>query len=75
MEIKQLLGVFNEILNKDGVENITPETSFKNCERWDSMSAFEITEKLNSQFGIRIRGIELRRCNTIADLLELLNSK
>lgn len=71
MEILELINVFNEVLNTEGKEVINAETAFKDCEHWDSMSAFEITEKIHSRFGLRLRGIQIRKCTTI---LELFNS-
>lgn len=73
MEIKDLINVFNEVLNPDAKEVIHAETAFKDCERWDSMSAFEITEKLHTQYGIKLRGIQVRKCTTIQELYNTLD--
>lgn len=75
MEINDLLVIFDSVINQDHNIEITPETDFKECENWSSLTAFTLVEEINAKYNIRIRGIELRRCNTINDLLELLNSK
>ena len=72
MELQELVGIFNEVLNKEGNEVINGETQFKDCEHWDSMSAFEIAEKIHNMFGMRLKGIQIRKCTTIAELFNSL---
>ena len=72
MELQELVGIFNEVLNKEGNEVINGETQFKECEHWDSMSAFEIAEKIHDKFGMRLKGIQIRKCTTIAELFNSL---
>lgn len=75
MEIKELIELFDTTLNEDGRYDIGADTEFKELDEWSSLTAFNLVESINEKYGIRIRGIELRRCNTITDLLDLLNNK
>lgn len=75
MELQELIRVFNEVLNQDGKIEIIASTDFKDLDEWSSLTAFNIVERLETVYGIRLRGIELRRCTTIEDLLNLINSK
>lgn len=75
MNIQDLLDLFNSVVNQEGKYEILPATEFKDLEEWSSLSAFTLVEEIGAKYNIRIRGIELRRCTTIEDLLELLNSK
>jgi acyl carrier protein len=72
MELQELVGIFNEVLNKEGNEVINGDTQFKECDHWDSMSAFEIAEKIHDKFGMRLKGIQIRKCTTIAELYNSL---
>lgn len=72
MELQELVGIFNEVLNREAKETITGETQFKECEHWDSMSAFEIAEKIHAKFGMRLKGIQIRKCSTIQELFNSL---
>lgn len=74
MELQKLVNVFSEILGKESNDVITADTAFKDCERWDSMSAFEISERIYTDFGVKLRGIQIRKCNTIKDLFDLINN-
>lgn len=75
MNIQDLLNLFNSVVNQEGKSEILPTTDFKELEEWSSLTAFTLVEEIGAKYNIRIRGIELRRCTTIEDLLELLNSK
>ena len=35
MELKELIAIFNDVLNREGNEVINAETQFKDCEHWD----------------------------------------
>ena len=75
MELQELIRVFNEVLNQDMKLELTSETDFKELDEWSSLTAFNIVERIETKFDVRLRGIELRRCTTIEDLLNLINSK
>lgn len=75
MKIQDLIGIFNESLNTEGNLEISEITTFKDLETWSSLSAFELVEKVYNVFHIKLRGIEIRRCSTVADLFELLMTK
>lgn len=75
MEIKKLIAVFNETLNQEGKFTIDENTEFKELDSWSSLSAFELVEKVFLEFNVKLRGIEIRKCNTINDLFELLKTK
>ena len=72
MELQELVTIFNDVLNKEGSEVINAETEFKECDHWDSMSAFEIAEKIHGKYGMRLKGIQIRKCKTIAELFNSL---
>ena len=75
MTIEELLTLFNKVLNEDGNHLVTVDTDFKESDNWSSLTAFTIVTELEEKFGIRLRGIEIRRCATLNDLLNLINSK
>lgn len=75
MELKELISLFKTTLNSTNDVVLDGETEFKELDEWTSLTAFTLVEELSNKYDIRVRGIELRRCNTINDLLNLLNSK
>lgn len=75
MVLKELISLFKTTLNSTNDVVLDGETEFKELDEWTSLTAFTLVEELSNKYDIRVRGIELRRCNTINDLLNLLNSK
>ena len=75
MELKDLISLFKTTLNSTNDVVLDGETEFKDLDEWSSLTAFTLVEELSNKYDIRVCGIELRRCNTINDLLNLLNSK
>ena len=73
MELKDLVHVFDEVLNQVHKETITEDTEFKDLDSWSSLSAFELTAKINDEFGIKLRGPQIRKCATIKELFELIS--
>ncbi len=73
MELKDLVHVFDEVLNQVHKETITEDTEFKDLDSWSSLSAFELTAKINDEFGIKLRGLQIRKCATIKELFELIS--
>lgn len=74
MTIEELVKVFDSVLNVNGNHPVTAETDFKEEDNWSSLTAFELTAKINDEFGIKLRGIQIRKCTTIKDLYELINN-
>lgn len=75
MNIQDLLDLFNSVVNQEGKVEISPSTEFKELDEWSSLTAFTLVEEINEKYNIRIRAIEIRRCTTIEDLFNILNSK
>jgi len=75
MTIDNLLALFNSVLNEDGKHPVSVDADFKESDNWSSLTAFTIVTELEEKYGIQLRGIEIRRCTTVGDLLELINSK
>lgn len=75
MTIEELLALFNGVLNEDGTHPVSVDSDFKESDNWSSLTAFTIVTVLEEKYGIKLRGIEIRRCATLLDLLNLINSK
>lgn len=72
MEIKDLIQVFNQVLNADGKLSIDENTEFKELDSWSSLSAFNIVAIIAEKYDIRIKGIDIRRCKNITELYNII---
>ncbi len=60
-----------EVLTECDIE-LTFETSFKELECWDSITALTMIALFDSEFDFKLTGESLRNCNTILDLFDLI---
>ena len=74
MELKDLVRIFDEVLNMDHTETITESTDFKEIDSWSSLTAFDLSSKINEEFDIKLRGIQIRTCKTIKELFDMINA-
>lgn len=51
---------------------VNPETQLKNLPEWDSLAALGVIVMFDVDYGKTIVGDELKNCNTITDLYNLL---
>ncbi len=56
-------------------DNITSETGIRDFPNWSSMNALIIIAMFETDFDITLTGEDLRNCNTVTDLYNLLTKK
>ena len=72
---------------KDFIENIanqfddtdervfTPDCKFQEVEEWGSLTALGVIALAKTTYGKKITGLEVRSCDTIEELYNLINHK
>jgi acyl carrier protein len=53
---------------------ITFETNYKSLGEWDSLMALTIISMVDEKYAVRITGNELRSCETIRELHDLVST-
>lgn len=56
-------------------EEITPETSMSNVEKWDSLGHLELISALEEEFKLSIEPDEIMQITSVADMEEILQKK
>lgn len=51
------------------------ETRFHDLEEWGSLTGFAILNMIAKQYGVKISPAELKACETIQNVFELIQSK
>lgn len=51
---------------------LKPETSFRELQHWSSMQALILMAMYETEYNVSITGNQLRNCNTVQDLFNLL---
>ena len=54
---------------------LTPEKNYKELDEWSSMYALIIIAFVDSEFDVELTGDDLRKCNHLKDLYELIKMK
>ena len=54
---------------------ITPETSARDVDEWDSISHIEIITAVEKKFSVRFALIELQALKNVGDMIELIQKK
>ena len=75
MDITKFLKNFADQFVDIDTSGIKPETRFKEIEGWSSLLAFSVIAMIDDEYGISLKGDDIRNSNTISDLFELVKSK
>ena len=58
-----------------GIDDITPEISQKNCERWDSLRHLTMASELEDVFDIELEPEEIAEMTDFSRVINMINSK
>lgn len=75
MELEQFVKNFAAQLDETDPETITSSTVYKELNEWSSLVAFTVIAMVKVEYDKTVTGSELRHCNTIEDLFNLVASK
>lgn len=75
MELKEFIQKFAEQFDETDASVFTAETNFQELDEWCSMTALAIIAFVKTEYGKTVTGREIRTCNTVEELFNLLNSK
>lgn len=72
MNIDEFVAAFAAEFDDTPKSEFGPDTNYKNLDEWDSLLALSIIAMVDEAMGKRITGNELRTCNTIEELFNLV---
>jgi acyl carrier protein len=70
--MENFINNFYSIFDERPLENITPDTKFKEMPEWDSMAALSLVIMASDQYSKEITGDDILNIETIADLYNYL---
>jgi acyl carrier protein len=73
--MEKFIEKFAEALEIDDASTINAETEFKLLAEWSSLSALSIIAMVDEEYDVEINGQDIRNCETIADLFNLVNGR
>jgi len=75
MELNDFVKKFAEQFDDTDPEEIKADTEFKNLDEWGSLVALAVIAFVKTEYGKTVTGKEIRECNTVKDLFNLVASK
>lgn len=75
MEINEFIEKFAEIFDDTDAASLSPETKFRELDEWSSLSALALIAMVDEEYDVELKGDEIRKANTIADLFEVIKAK
>lgn len=73
MTQQELLAHIQDALQRD--EAITPELKLEEIEEWDSLAIVSLISLYDTYFSITVTGNTLRECQSVKDLIALVEDK
>ena len=75
MNLNEFIAVFAAEFDETPENKFAPDTNYQELEEWDSLISLSIIAMADEALGKRLLGSELRSCNTIEELYNLLMQK
>lgn len=75
MELEEFISKFADQFDETDPSEITASTSFKDLDEWDSLIAFSVIAMVKVEYGKTLTGAEIRTCDTVENLFNLISSK
>lgn len=76
MEITDFIKKFADQFDETDASIFTPQTKFRDdIEEWSSLLALSVIAMVDAEYGVVIKGEDIRKSNTIEELYNLVKSK
>lgn len=75
MTLDEFVKAFAAEFDETPEEQFSADTEYKNLDEWGSLVALSIISMVDEQLEKRVTGAEIRSCNTIKDLYDLVIAK
>lgn len=75
MELNEFINNFSEVFDDTEVDVFTPDCNYQELEEWGSLTALGIIAFVKTQYNKKITGQEIRSCQTIEELFNLIKNK
>lgn len=75
MELKDFIANFANQFDDTDASEIQEDTKFHELEEWGSLVGMSVIAMAKTQYGKTVTGKEIRECETVKDLFNLISSK
>ncbi len=75
MELEGFVRNFAEQFDDTDASEIKAETVFKELDEWSSLIALSVIAMVDEEYGVTIKGDDIRNSNTVEDLFNAILAK
>jgi len=75
MTLDEFVKAFAAEFDDTPEDQFTPSTNYRELDEWGSLTALSIISMVDDEMDKRLTGADLRNCNTIEELYNLVEAK
>ena len=75
MDLQKFVENFASQFEETDVELFNAETKFKDLDEWSSLQALSIIAMVDEEYGVKVKGDDIRNSQTIQQLFDIVKSK
>ncbi|MDQ5928465.1 MAG: hypothetical protein QG594_239 [Bacteroidota bacterium] len=75
MDINIFISSFSDLFEETNVADFDVNSEFRDLDEWDSFLAMSLIAMLDSEFGVKLSGDEIKSANTIGELFNIVKNK
>ena len=75
MDVELFMDRFADAIEDEGTVRLDPGTPLEALENWDSLAALSTIAMIFSEYGVEVSGRELKSCEKIGDIIEVVIQK
>jgi len=75
MELQEFITNFANQFEETDPSVFTKDTVFKDLDEWSSLTALSIIAMVDEEYGVTLKGDDIRSANTLEDLFNIVKNK
>lgn len=73
--LEDFVALFAEQFDETDASVFTSDTKYRELDEWSSLSALSIIAMVDEEFGVALKGNDIRNAETISDLYNIVKEK
>ena len=73
--LDEFVALFAEQFDEADPQEITADKQFRDLDEWSSLIGLSVIAMIDEEFDVTLRGEDMRKANTPAELYEIVKSK
>ena len=71
----EFIQLFAEQFEETDINQFAPDTEFRELDEWSSLISLSVIAMVDEEFGVSLKGADIREADTIEDLYKVIKSK